>query len=107
MQKSIQSLMMENDGNGTARYIELIQKIKWVNVVFNLSTKKPEVTGESGISVVVTRTATIDQIAIVQRVSKYFVGSVISVMILEPSSNKSSFAINNKETDSNGMFEQI
>jgi hypothetical protein len=55
----------------------------------------------------ITWTTTTDQIVIVQRVSKYFVGSLIGVTILEPLSNKSSFAMNNKETDSNGMFEQI
>ncbi len=82
-------------------------KIHWVNAVFNLYTEQPEVTGESGISVMITWTTTTDQIVIVQRVSKYFVGSLIGVTILEPLSNKSSFAMNNKETDSNGMFEQI
>ncbi|CAF2059119.1 unnamed protein product [Rotaria magnacalcarata] len=46
MQESIQSLMIQHDVNDTTRYTELIRNIKWVNVLFNLYTKKPQTTGE-------------------------------------------------------------
>jgi hypothetical protein len=46
------------------------------------------------------------QIFVVQRISRYFVQSLIGAMILEPLSKKSWFAMNNEEIHSHGMFEQ-
>ena len=108
MQKSIESVVMDNKVNGIWRYIELIKKLQWVNVCLNWYTDKPQVTGESGINMVVNRTNTSAQIIVGQRVSRYFVGSLIGAMILEPLSKKSWSAMNKKKTpDNHGMLEQI
>jgi hypothetical protein len=99
--------LLKEDITSTSRQIELIRNIHWVNVVFNLYTEKPEETGECGINVIVNRTSTSVQIFVVQRISRYFVQSLIGAMVLEPLSKKSWFAMNNEEIHSHGMFEQI
>jgi hypothetical protein len=70
MQKTIQDLMKEHNDNVSPRCKEIIQNIKWANVIFNLKTATPETTGECNILVIVNPSVTNTQIALAQYLTK-------------------------------------